>query len=665
MKNNSYFSQPKYSNSNRLAQDFKQKYLNSLQLILDDNKFKEKAETLPLLKSSVINKYEKMLTKRNEKLLSQGKNYKIINKTEQNNIGLNKNIKLKKSNIENNSKKIIQMRYIILDKQLTEITLKSIEENSDISNKLADPFSSFFKESNTKIRKSALEQIIDNIFVVKDKSKENENNEDIKEIKKPSLKIDEKNKDIFYKDLEAFENRYKLNTEMEEKNHEKYGKAISDFEEKCQNYNIVTLGQKIDFFYYLYNENAKKKQLFIQTNKIDKLTSNFNSKKASPKSNYYNNLPQYIKKTLPLLKRKSNFFKQNSMSFEGRLIYYHDVKSNFKISDEAINARPKYIEKFERELNKKIKNFKLVQNNFETSPKLIDKIKLFFLKCEITSEKIILRECNINTDSFMYLLSKKFFDFGNLKYLNLSKNNLGDIGGMYLFYLINKYSENLIYLNLSYTNIGKNSCDILIKSLSSNNLKISTLNLGGNNLGDELFSEILVGISSNTFLSKLFIYENNLGRISSSVIGNFLKYDKKLKLLDVSKNNFDDEIITFMLKGLVMNATLETLFLNELGLTNKSFRTFDTTLGINTNLKKIFLEKNKFNFNGIQKLSDILNSNKCLEYLSLVGNNFEYDHINFANEQQRLIKLKVISKSEFFNQIGAMEDINNIYDFLQ
>ena len=664
MKNNLNYSQPKYSNSNRLAQDFKQKYLNSLQLILDDNKFKEKAESLPLLKSSIINKYEKMLTKRNEKLFSQGKHYKIINKTEENNIGIN----TKKSKFENNFKKNIQVRYIILDKQFTEISLKSIEEHSDISNKLADPFNSFFKELNPKIRKTALDQIIDNIFVVKEIPKENEKELSLNEnLNKKEIKsINNNNKeDIFYKDLEAFEFKYKLNDEIEQKNHEKYGKAISEFEEKCQNYNIRTLGQKIDFFSYLYNENSKKKQLTIQTNKSEKLSNNFNSKKASPKNNNFNNLPSFFKKALPFIKRKSSLLKQNTFAFEGRLLYYNEIRSNFKISEEAINNRLKYFEKLERELRKKIKNFKLVQNNFETSSKLIDKIKLFFLICDISLDKIILRECNINSDFFIYLLSKKYFDFTNLKYIDLSKNNLGDIGGTYLLHLISNYTEKLQYLNLSNTFIGKNSCEILIKSLSSNNLKITKLNIGGNNLGDELFSEILVAISNNIFLSKLFIYENNLGRISSSVIGNFLKYDKKIKVLDVSKNNFDDEIIVFMLKGLVMNATLDTLFLNELGLTNKSFRTFDTTLGINTNLKKIFLEKNKFNFKAIQKLSDILNSNKCLEYISLVGNNFEYEHISYANEQQRLIKLKVISKSEFFNQIGAMEDINNVYDFLQ
>ena len=88
-------------------------------------------------------------------------------------------------------------------------------------------------------------------------------------------------------------------------------------------------------------------------------------------------------------------------------------------------------------------------------------------------------------------------------------------------------------------------------------------------------------------------------------------------------------------------------------------------MSINTNLKKLFLEKNKFNYKGIQKLSDILNSNKYLEYISLAGNNFEYEHINYADEQQRHIKLKVISKSEFFNQIGITENKNSIYDYLQ
>ena len=52
--------------------------------------------------------------------------------------------------------------------------------------------------------------------------------------------------------METFENKFRLNTEIEQENHEKYGNAISDFEAKCINYNIVTLGQKIDFFTYLY-----------------------------------------------------------------------------------------------------------------------------------------------------------------------------------------------------------------------------------------------------------------------------------------------------------------------------------------------------------------------------------------------------------------------------
>ena len=674
MINNLNFSQHKYLNSDKLTKDFKKSYLTSLELILDDEKFKEKSETLPLLKSSVINKYEKMLAKKKLKIISQKKNK--LNNIDQKNNGIADNKKQEINNFEKYSKKIITTRYIILDKHLTEINLKSIEENSEINSKLSDPFNSFFQESNLKIRKNALAQILNKIFVTEDESKENEkdilpkiNNNKRTDLELDLNNINNKNKDIFYKDLEEFENRFKLNTDVEQKYHEKYGNTINNFEEKCKNYNIITLGQKIDFFTYLYNEDSKRKNnksLGKKTKKFtNKTINNYNSpKKTDKKNNNYNNLPSFLKKSLPLLKRKSSFLGISTKTLQGRLLYYHEIKTNYKISEDNINSNSKFYEKFERELNNKIKNFQIVQNKLELSSRLIDKLKLYFLICVISSENLILRECNISADSFIFLLSKNYFEFSSLKYINISKNNLGDTGGTYLLYLISKFSKNLEYLNISYTSIGKNTCDILINCLTNNNLKINLLNIGGNNIGDELFSEILVAISSNIHINKLYINDNNLGRISSNIIGNFLKYDRKLKLLDVSKNNFDDENIIFMLKGLIINSTLETLFLNELGLTNKSFRIFDTTLSINTNLRKIFLEKNKFNYKGIQKLSNILNSNKHLEYISLVGNNFENEHINYANEQQRLIKLKIISKSEFFNQIEITEDKNNIYDYI-
>ena len=634
---------PKYSNPTKVFNDFKNSYLNSLEIILDDEKFKEKADNLPLLKSSVINRYEKILTKKNEK-----KN-------------LNNQKNKTNTNIHNN-KKIIQTRYIILDKQLTELSLKAIEENDEINNKLTDPFNSFFQDNNPNIRINALEQITNNIF---EESNENNDKDKLPEIVNyRQLNLDnENNKDIFLKDIEVLEHKYKLNTEIEKKAHEKYGNAINQFEKKCQNYNIITLGQKIDFFSYLYNLDSKRNQKNYKTNKSS--INNSPRKKDNNKNSYYNNLPSFFKKALPSLKRKNTFLNIDLKDLEGRLLYYTETKSNFKIlSEDNIINNSKANEKYERELNNKIKNFQLVKNKLESSNKLIDKIKLYLLITEISNDKIFLRECNITSDNFLFLLYKKYFDFSKIKQINLSKNNLGDTGGSYLLFLISKFSKNLEYLNISYNKIGKNACNYLNQILIQNDIKITSLSIGGNNLGDELFSEILVAISYNTYLKKLFINDNNLGRISSSIIGNFLKYDKKIKLLDVSKNDFNDEVINFLLKGLIINSTLDILFLNDLNLTNKSFRTFDTTLSNNNNLKKIFLEKNKFNFKAAQKLSDILNKNKYLEYISLVGNNFNYDHLNYVNEQQRQIKIKVISKSDYFNQIG-IENNSNIYDYLQ
>ena len=363
-------------------------------------------------------------------------------------------------------------------------------------------------------------------------------------------------------------------------------------------------------------------------------------------------------------KKNNHITKRNSFIFSDiKQVYYYEVKSAFKLSEEMINNNITSLEKYEKELSTKIKSFQLVKKNIEISQKLIDKLRLHLLNIEISSEKIILRECNITPERFVFLLYKKYFDFSKLKQLNLSKNNLGDTGGAYAIFLVSKYGQSIEYLNISYNSIGKNTCELLTESLSNNNLKIESLSIAGNKLGDKIFSEIAIGISKNIYLNKLFIGDNNLGKVSSVVIGSILKYDKKIKLIDVSKNNFGDEIIGYILKGLIVNSTLESLFLNDLGLTNRSFRSFATTLVINTTLRQLFLERNKLNYKACKMISDILNNNRHIEYISLVGNNFEQEHINYIIEQQRQVKLKLISKSDYFIQLNS-ENIN-LYEYLE
>ena len=81
-------------------------------------------------------------------------------------------------------------------------------------------------------------------------------------------------------------------------------------------------------------------------------------------------------------------------------------------------------------------------------------------------------------------------------------------------------------------------------------------------------------------------------------------------------------------------------------------------------MKKLFLERNKINYRGWRLLSEILNKNKYIEYISLVGNNFENEHINNIIEQQRQTKLRSISKTDYFMQITSGEEEINFYEYL-
>ena len=629
-----------YLNAPCLLENFKNTYLASLNVFLNDDKFNQKVENLPQLKSSTITKYEKLIFKEEQEKLKKNKK-----KKEPSNLKKASQSKIIKNPQNKKINKMLTMRYIILDHELVEITLQAIEESNEINSKLTDPFNAYFHESNEKIQKKALDHIVNSIFPKNNNNNKEEENKKI---------FEETANNILFHDLKILEERYK-DYEIDRKNkQEKYSNNIKNFNENCENHNIITLDQKIDYFVYLYSNGNMNTNKNIKFHTIKESNANSVKKKVSRMLSKRFNNSQSISNNI------SHIYERNNSNVDLITKYKNALKNNFKFYFDELNEN---YDNFEKELKSKIHAFEIIKKNFENSQKFIDKLRMHLRELHVSNDKIILRECEINSEKFLFLLSKKYFDFSQIRHLNLSKNLLNDLGGSYLLTLIKEFGIRFDYLNISYNKLGKNSIEILIQILQENTIKINTLCIGGNSLGDKLFSELCIGISKNSFLNKLFVNDNDLGKISSVILGTILKYDKKIKLLDVSKNNFGDENIGYMLKGLICNTSLEILFLNDMNLTNKCLRVFETTLCINTTLKELFLERNKLNYKGWRLLAEILNKNKYIEYLSLVGNNFENEHVNLIAEQQRQVKIRGISKTDYFMQISALNDKVNFYEY--
>ena len=673
--NNKY----EFLNAPILLEDFRQNYLSSLNIFLNDDKFKEKTDSLPSLKSSAISKYEKLLQKELKEKAKKRKFRRSSSTGAFKSLGENIMLSPHKKLNKNITNKGIQMRYIINDHELIKINLQAIEENNEMNNKLTDPFNAYFHENDSKIRKKALEQIINSLLPKRETLKNenvnfsnNNSKKSLMHIKNNSdknLNIDpniinsNENLKILDKNYQVLHEKFQYYQDLQKKKSEKYGPILKQFRDNCENNGIITLDQKIDYFVYLHKINAfkQKNQKNVKINKLKKL----------PVKNNFDRLRQQTSSVFSKMREtntsNTNIFNPKTLinysNADLSLKYINELKNIFKIQDDFINSS--FLKAFENELGLKIKEFNTMKSELEESNKFIDKLRMYLRWKEVTNEKIILRECDINAEKLLYLIYKKYFNFGNIRNLNLERNNLGDTGTNYLLNLISKYSIKLDYLNIGYNKIWKQSVETLKDILTKNSVKLIGLCIGGNKLGDDLIKEILIGISLNTSLTKLFINDNDLGTKSSAYLGTTLKNDKKLKLLDVSKNNIGDDNIGVMLKGLISNTNLETLILNELGLTNKSLRIFETTLVTNSTLKTLFLERNNLTYKGWRLLSEILNKNKSIEYISLVGNNFENEYINLIIEQQRQIKSKLISKTDYFIQLTSLNDDLNIFEYLE
>jgi hypothetical protein len=129
-----------------------------------------------------------------------------------------------------------------------------------------------------------------------------------------------------------------------------------------------------------------------------------------------NNVDQYV----PHRKRNTH---KATISFNIHNKYIIDLKNKFKIPDEiAENYKLQIdLENYYTDLLAKIKSSK--KQTIDLNKKLTDyqtnssfeKIKSLLAKKEISLEKVIVRECEITGERFLYMMDKKAFDFRNLQ----------------------------------------------------------------------------------------------------------------------------------------------------------------------------------------------------------------------------------------------------------
>lgn len=146
------------------------------------------------------------------------------------------------------------MRFIIFEPENMELNINNIEEGFDYRSKLPNPFKTYFQETSDKLKKQAVEQIINNI-TIKDKRK--------LQNKTPNANLHNSYNttisDNFLISKYSSMNMTKSN----------YDNFIKFFNDSCEHHNIITLDQKIDYFVHLKGSNLLNSMI----NKKDNLNT--------------------------------------------------------------------------------------------------------------------------------------------------------------------------------------------------------------------------------------------------------------------------------------------------------------------------------------------------------------------------------------------------------
>ncbi|XP_021365221.1 serine/arginine repetitive matrix protein 2-like isoform X2 [Mizuhopecten yessoensis] len=193
-------------------------------------------------------------------------------------------------------------------------------------------------------------------------------------------------------------------------------------------------------------------------------------------------------------------------------------------------------------------------------------------------KSVCLRNCGIDDDKFDKIVDSIESTESDIKMLNLNLNKLGDSAAADIADMLGEKSSVEILL-IHGNPLGDKGVKNLVMGIldigdsdddDKGEVNLRELDLGDTNMGDSGMSRVAIFLEKNTTLKTLNLNGNKAVTVEGwQRLGKALKKNKTLHTLSLDFNNIGDEGIAAVVEGLRTNVTLQTLELEDVGITKK------------------------------------------------------------------------------------------------
>ena len=205
--------------------------------------------------------------------------------------------------------------------------------------------------------------------------------------------------------------------------------------------------------------------------------------------------------------------------------------------------------------------------------------------------------------------------------MNLSQNPIGDIAGNLLVSILAAYANGLISLKLSETRISTLTLAAMKHMFEQNKLAPGfRLNISKNYFRDEDICKFSIGISRCNFLNYLDLSDNSLSETAMTIFSTIVKYDRKIRVLDLSGNPVHSDVIYNLMTNMGRNNVLKILKLRRMAINDEHIKRLKFSLTSNSTLLELLLDENQYITNA-----------SVAQFIHLFARNSTLLHIGLSN----------------------------------